>query len=81
MVKRLEDRGLTSDTIIKVVEELIIRHEKQWKLQQIRRELQREIDFRVLRELNRRFPRLIPAVQKLMARYPAEEVAQALYRP
>jgi len=81
LVKRLEDRGLTRDTVLELVEELIISHERQRKLQQIRQELQRDIDLRVLREINQRFPRLIPALQKLMARYPAEELAHVLYHP
>lgn len=81
LVKRLEDRGLTRDAVLELVEELIISHERQRKLQQIRQELQCDIDLRVLREINQRFPRLIPALQKLMARYPAEELAHVLYHP
>lgn len=81
LVKRLEDRGLPCDTVLEVVENLITEHERQRKLQQLKYELQRDIDLRVLREINRRFPRLIPALQKLMTRYPAEELAHVLYHP
>jgi len=76
LVKKFEDEGIPYGLVIEIVQELAARLRTQRKMER----LQREFDFQVLREINQRFPRLIPALQKLMAKYSWEDLAPALSR-
>jgi len=48
------------------------------EVQHMERELQRQIDLEMLRQINKRFPGLIPGLLKLMAKYTAEDLERAV---
>lgn len=74
LVKKFEDEGIPHGLAIEIIGELVTRLERRRRA----RQLQQEIDFKVLRQIHQRFPQLIPALQKLMAEYPSEELERAL---
>ena len=77
LVEKFEDEGIPHGLAIEIIEELVTRLERQRKVQQMERELRRQIDFETLRQVNKRFPRLIPGLLELMAKYTAEDLKRA----
>lgn len=78
LVKRFEDEGIPHALAMEIIQELATRLERRRKVQQMERELRRQIDFETLRQVNKRFPRLIPGLLELMAKYTAEDLERAV---
>ncbi|TET39167.1 MAG: hypothetical protein E3J65_04275 [Dehalococcoidia bacterium] len=78
LVKRFEDEGIPHGLAIEIIQELATRLERRRKVQQMERELRRQIDLETLQQINERFPGLIPGLLKLMAKYPTEDLERAV---
>lgn len=74
LVLRFETDGTPYQVVLQAVERLVARLERRHRV----REAQRHRDFQMLQRINQRFPRLLPALRELMAKYSAEELTNAL---
>lgn len=74
LVNDFRDQGIPHDVVIEVVRKSVAQLQVQRRIQQIRR----EIDFKMLMEINRRFPRLIPGLLRVTAKYSAQDLLDAL---
>lgn len=74
LVNDFRDEGIPHDVVMEVIRKSVAQLQMQRRIQQIRR----EIDFKMLMEINRRFPRLIPELLRVTARYSAQDLLDAL---
>ena len=78
LINRLERDHVPHDVVIEAVERIAARIERRRRAAQTELNAERLLDLETLRELDRRFPRLIPAVLELTAKLGPDGVARAL---